>query len=80
MSDDFDKVFTLSMFAPIQLSWNPEQQELSVRGTMLAGAEEKPFQVQHHGEAAVQLLRAFWKLLDHVDEETLSTKKPSDLQ
>ena len=80
MSEEDDRVFALSMFAPIQISWEAERQELGIRGTMQAGTDEKPFQVQLHGEAAIQSLRAFRRLLDRVDEERVAATKPSDLQ
>lgn len=75
-----NETFGLLMFAPIELHWSEEQQALDLCGTMMAGDQQVPFQVQMQGEAAIQSLRAFRRLLDCVDEETLATRRPRDQQ
>ncbi len=80
MSDEQIKYFGLTMFPPISLVWNAEQQALDLRGVMMAGHEERPFLIQLHGHAVTQTLRAFRNLLDQVDEDALEAKTPSGLQ
>ncbi|WP_149764916.1 hypothetical protein [Paracoccus thiocyanatus] len=77
---DNDPTFGLEVFGPIDLSWNSERQELDLGGRMMAGLEAKPFRLQLSGEAAIQALRLFRKLLAHVDEERVASATRHGLQ
>ncbi|MDO5643625.1 MAG: hypothetical protein Q4G26_14725 [Paracoccus sp. (in: a-proteobacteria)] len=79
MPDDI-QTFALEMFGPIGLSWNAERQELDLDGTMMVGLEARPFRLQLSGEAAIQTLRSFRKLLAHVDEERAANTTRHGLQ
>ncbi len=71
----------LALFPPIQVSWKTDRQELDICGTILVGRDEKrKFCVQLTGEAAIQLLRGFRSLLEHVDVDAAAAAKPRGLQ
>ena len=79
--DDKETVYGFSMFAPIHLNWDGEQQCISIQGVM-GGSDgvHTQFQLSFHGQEALQLLRQFRSLLDHVDEESIEATMPRDLQ
>lgn len=76
-----ENVLAFNMNGPIHLEWDGVQQQLAVRGQMhLSDANQRPFQLNFHGEDAIQALRLFRSLLDRVDEENIEATMPRGLQ
>ena len=75
-----DRIHLIPAFAPIQISWNAEEQELVVCGTVPVEGEQMQMGLHLSGDAAIQALKVFQTLLERVDIDSLEATKPRGLQ
>lgn len=75
-----DCTHLLDLYPPVEVFWQEQRQELSVRGMTYALGQQVPFAIALSGQAALEALRQLQTVLERVDIAALERTKPRDLQ